>query len=774
VKEKFGVRPDQVIDVQALTGDSVDNIPGVKGIGIKTATPLVVEYESLEGIYENLDKIDRKAVRTKLENDKEQAFLSKELVTLKVDCPIEFDYDSYEFKNTKFDELDEFFAREGFRTLRRKWYERSGKASIDDFAPEATEEIDTIESTDTNYKLVNTKDEFEKLVSEFEKSEVISVDLETSALDKNTCDIVGFALSIKENTGYYVPVISEEEKVAIAPKDKSLFEQDEIDQDEFNRKLRAEKSLPIDYVIEKLKPILESEKIGKCGQNLKFDQYILMRYGVTIYPIVFDSMIASYVLNPDDKHNLDALSEQWLNYKPVSITSLIGEKKKDQKSMADLNPEDIADYGCEDADLALRLKNKMEEKLKGSSQEELAYNIEFPTISVLNRMEMQGVSIDTDALEELQAEISKRLDKLEEQIYEEAGHEFNINSPKQLSEIMFEEMGIPPVKKTKTGYSTNEQVLNQLAPAHPIADYVLDYRQLAKLLSTYVESLPRMVFDKTGKIHTTYNQAVASTGRLSSTDPNLQNIPIRSELGKQVRRAFVPSEGNVLMAADYSQIELRIMAHICGDEKMQKGFEEGVDIHAATAAVLNDIPQEEVTQDMRRIAKTVNFGIMYGLGAYGLADRLGISRTEAKDIIDNYKEKYAGIIKYMDETVESARAHGFAETLCGRRRYFKNINSKNRMLKTADERAAINMPIQGTASDMLKIAMIKIDKVMRDRKMKSKMILQVHDELVFDVVKSELDELKELVIENMSNALSLGSIPVVVDTGVGENWFVAH
>lgn len=774
VKEKFGVRPDQVIDVQALTGDSVDNIPGVKGIGIKTATPLVVEYESLEGIYENLNKIDRKAVRTKLENDKEQAFLSKELVTLKVDCPIEFDYDSYEFKNTKFDELDEFFAREGFRTLRRKWYERSGKASIDDFAPEATEEIDTIESTDTNYKLVNTKDEFEKLVSELEKSEVISVDLETSALDKNTCDIVGFALSIKENSGYYVPVISEEEKIAIAPKDKSLFEQDEIDQDEFNRKLRAEKSLPIDYVIEKLKPILESEKIGKCGQNLKFDQYILMRYGVTIFPIVFDSMIASYVLNPDDKHNLDALSEQWLNYKPVSITSLIGEKKKDQKSMADLNPEDISDYGCEDADLALRLKNKMEEKLKGSSQEELAYSIEFPTISVLNRMEMQGVSIDTDALEELQAEISKRLDKLEEQIYEEAGHEFNINSPKQLSEIMFEEMGIPPVKKTKTGYSTNEQVLNQLAPAHPIADYVLDYRQLAKLLSTYVESLPRMVFDKTGKIHTTYNQAVASTGRLSSTDPNLQNIPIRSELGKQVRRAFVPSEGNVLMAADYSQIELRIMAHICGDEKMQKGFEEGVDIHAATAAVLNDIPQEEVTQDMRRIAKTVNFGIMYGLGAYGLADRLGISRTEAKDIIDNYKEKYVGIIKYMDETVESARAKGFAETLCGRRRYFKNINSKNRMLKTADERAAINMPIQGTASDMLKIAMIKIDKVMRGRNMQSKMILQVHDELVFDVVKSELDELKELVIENMSNALSLGSIPVVVDTGVGENWFVAH
>ncbi len=775
VREKFGVRPDQVIDVQALIGDSVDNIPGVKGIGIKTAFPLIEKYDSLEGVYENIDEITSKSVKAKLIEHKEMAFLSKQLVTLKRDCPIEFNFDDYEFKNTKFEELDKFFAHEGFRTLRGKWFERSGKASID-ILPEVNEntELETIESIENDYKLVNTKEGLTNLIAEIEKHDVLSVDLETSGLNKNECDIVGIALSFKEKTGYYIPVIDDSELEEIKPQNKSLFEQEEIDETQFNRKLRADKSLPVKYVIDKLKPILENDKIGKCGQNIKFDQYILMRYDVLIAPIVFDSMIASYVLNPDEKLNLDALSEKWLGYKPVAIKSLIGEKKKDQKSMADLNPEDISDYACEDADLALQLKNKMEPSLKGGPQEKLAYEIEFPTITVLNKMEMCGVSIDTDALEELQAEISKRIDKLEEQIYDEAEEQFNINSPKQLSEIMFEKMGIPAVKKTKTGYSTNEQVLSQLATMHTIAELVLDYRQLSKLQSTYVESLPRMVFEGSDKIHTTYNQAVASTGRLSSTDPNLQNIPIRSDLGKKVRKAFIPSEGNILLAADYSQVELRIMAYICGDEKMLSGFINGDDIHAATAAVLNDIPQEEVTQDMRRIAKTVNFGIMYGLGAYGLAERLGISRGDAKDIIDNYKEKYHGIIKYMDDTVESSRIKGYAETLCSRRRYFPNINSSNRMLKNADERAAINMPIQGTASDMLKIAMISIDKEMTNRNLKSKMILQVHDELVFDVVQTELDELRDLVIEKMRTALPLGDVPVVVDTGTGANWFEAH
>lgn len=775
VREKFGVRPDQVIDVQALIGDSVDNIPGVKGIGIKTAFPLIEKYESLEGVYENIDEIRSKSVKAKLIEHKEMAFLSKQLVTLKKDCPIEFNFDEYVFKDTKFDELDKFFAHEGFRTLRSKWFDRSGKSSMSDMPIDNdSSELETIDSIDNNYRMVFTNQELVDLVAEIEKHDVLSVDLETSGLNKNECNIVGIALSFKEKTGYYIPVIDNSELELIKPENKSLFEQEEIDETQFNRKLRADKSLSVKYVIDMLRPILESDKIGKCGQNIKFDQYILMRYNVLIAPIVFDSMIASYVLNPDEKLNLDALSEKWLGYKPVSIKSLIGDKKKDQKSMADLDPEEVSEYACEDADLALRLKNKMEPSLLGTEQEKLAYEIEFPTITVLNKMEMAGVSIDTDALEDLQAEISKRIDKLEEQIYDEAEEQFNINSPKQLSEIMFEKMGIPAVKKTKTGYSTNEQVLSQLAPMHTIAEYVLDYRQLTKLQSTYVESLPRMVFEGTNKIHTTYNQAVASTGRLSSTDPNLQNIPIRSDLGKKVRKAFIPSEGNILLAADYSQVELRIMAFVCGDEKMLQGFINGDDIHAATAAVLNDIPQEDVTQDMRRIAKTVNFGIMYGLGAYGLAERLGISRGDAKDIIDNYKEKYHGIIKYMDDTVDSARIKGYAETLCGRRRYFPNINSSNKMLKNADERAAINMPIQGTASDMLKIAMINIDKEMTVREMKSKMILQVHDELVFDVVQSELDELRELVIEKMRTALPLGDVPVVVDTGTGINWFEAH
>lgn len=776
VKEKFGVRPDQVIDVQALIGDSVDNIPGVKGIGIKTAFPLIVEYGNLEGVYENIDEIKSKSVKQKLIEHKEMAFLSKKLVTLKRDCPIEFNFDEYEFKNTKFDELDNFLKEEGFRTLRGKWFERSGKASLGGITEKIGQDTDlnTIDSIEKDYRLVNSKEDLKKLVEEIKDYNVLSIDLETSGLNKNECDIVGIALSFKEKSGYYIAVIDDRELEEIKPQNKSLFEQEEIDENQFNRKLRADKSLPIKYVINLLKPILENEKIGKCGQNIKFDQYILMRYGVLVAPIVFDSMVASFVLNPDEKLNLDALSEKWLNYKPVSISTLIGEKKKDQKSMADLNPEDISDYACEDADLALQLKNKMEKLLLNSEQEKLAYQIEFPMITVLNRMEMAGVSIDTDALEELQAEISKRLDKLEELIYDEAEEQFNINSPKQLSEIMFEKMGIPAVKKTKTGNSTNEQVLSQLAPMFKIAEYVLDYRQLSKLQSTYVESLPRMVFEGTDKIHTTYNQTIASTGRLSSTDPNLQNIPIRSELGKKVRKAFIPSKGNILLAADYSQIELRIMAYICGDERMLQGFISGDDIHSATAAILNDIPQEQVTQDMRRIAKTVNFGIMYGLGAYGLAERLGISRGDAKEIIDNYKEKYHGIIKYMDDTVELTRKKGYAETLCGRRRYFPNINSSNRMLKTADERAAINMPIQGTASDMLKIAMINLDKEMIVRKMQSKMILQVHDELVFDVVPSELEELKELVIEKMSKALPLGDVPVVVDTGTGKNWFEAH
>lgn len=775
VREKFGVRPDQVIDVQALIGDSVDNIPGVKGIGIKTAFPLIEKYESLEGVYENLDEIKSKSVRAKLEEHKEMAFLSKQLVTLKIDCPIEFNFDEFEFKDTKFEKLDEFLAHEGFRTLRGKWFERSGKGSLS-VAPQFDEntELSTIESAENDYKMVNTIEDLDKLIAEIEKQDVLSVDLETSGLNKNESDIVGIALSFKEKTGYYIPVIANHELELIKPESNSLFAQDDIDENQINRKIRADKSLPIDDVVKKLKPILESEKIGKCGQNIKFDQYILMRYDVLIAPIVFDSMIASYVLNPDDKLNLDALSERWLGYKPVAIKSLIGEKKKDQKSMADLNPEDISDYACEDADLALQLKNILEPKLKGTEQEKLAYEIEFPTITVLNKMEMAGVNIDTDALEELQALISKRIDKLEEDIYDEAEDQFNINSPKQLSEIMFEKMGIPAVKKTKTGYSTNEQVLSQLAPMHRIAELVLEYRQLSKLQSTYVESLPRMVFEGSDKIHTTYNQAVASTGRLSSTDPNLQNIPIRSDLGKQVRKAFIPSEGNVLLAADYSQVELRIMAYICGDEKMLQGFINGDDIHAATAAVLNDIPQEEVTQDMRRIAKTVNFGIMYGLGAFGLAERLGLSRGDAKGIIDNYKEKYHGIIKYMDDTVDSTRLKGYAETLSGRRRYFPNLNSSNRMLKNSDERAAINMPIQGTASDMLKIAMINIDAEMTKRKLKSKMILQVHDELVFDVVPTELDELRELVINKMQTALPLGDVPVVVDTGTGINWFEAH
>lgn len=782
VMDKFGVKPDQVIDVQALMGDSVDNIPGVKGIGEKTAIPLIVEFGSIENLYENLDKVSSKSVRDKLENNKKEAFLSKELVTLKRDMKIEFKIEDYKSKDTNFDELDKLFENLGFRTLRKKWFEKSPKSKnisedkIIEHISKESEDYDTIENSEKSYSLINDKKSFLELIDAIRNEKLLSFDLETSSLDKNHTDIVGIALATKPGKAFYISVISDKELAKINPKDKSLFEETEIDKDEFNRKLRAEKSLPIDFVIDKLKPILENDNIGKCGQNIKFDQYIIRRYGVNLNPIEFDSMLASYILDPDEKHNLDELSKKWLNYSPVSISTLIGEKKKTQKSMADLNPEDISEYACEDADLVLKLRDKMLPELKKEEKLfKLAKEIEFPLINVLNTMEMNGIAVDDAALKELDKEIAEKLKILEKEIYEEAGAEFNIDSPKQLSHILFEKLMIPPIKKTKSGYSTDVQVLQELASTYEIADYILEYRQLAKLSSTYVKSLPKMVNSATNRIHTTFNQTIASTGRLSSVDPNLQNIPIRTDMGKKVRKVFVPGiKDNIILSADYSQVELRIMAYISQDKKMIDSFKDNLDIHAATSTQLFGVKLDEVTADMRRIAKTVNFGIMYGLGAFGLAQRLGMSRTEAKEIIDNYKKEYPGIQEYMDITVKFAQENGYAETLLGRRRYFKNINNNNRMLKTADERAAINMPIQGTASDMMKIAMININRKMKDENYRSLMMLQVHDELVFEVYPDELNSLKDMVKNEMKNALSLGEVPVVVDTGEGINWFVAH
>ena len=524
-----------------------------------------------------------------------------------------------------------------------------------------------------------------------------------------------------------------------------------------------------------LKPIFENQEIGKCGQNIKFDAFILKRYGIDLEPIVFDTMIASYILSPDEQHNLDALSKKWLNYTPIPISTLIGEKKNKQISMKDLNPQEISDYACEDADLALKLKNILEEELKKQNLIDLATKIEFPLIKVLTQMEFNGIAIDKEFLNQYSLELKKEAADLTQKIYKEAGTEFNIDSPKQLQHILFEKMLLNPIKKTKTGYSTDVQVLTELAQTEPIAQMILDYRQIMKLNSTYVEALPKLINKKTRRIHTTYNQTIASTGRLSSTDPNLQNIPIRTEMGSKVRQAFIPGQPeNYILSADYSQIELRIMAYYSKDEHLIKAFQDGLDIHSATASILFDKTIEQIDSNMRRIAKTVNFGIMYGLGSYGLAQRLGISRTEAIEIINNYFKKYPGIKKYMDNTIAFTQKNGFAETIFGRRRYFPDINSSNYTLRTAAERAAINMPIQGTASDLIKLAMIKIHNTMKKNNLKSLMMLQVHDELVFEVFPEELETMKNLVKTNMETAVSLGDIPILVDIGIGKNWFEAH
>ena len=780
VYEKFGVEPEQVIDVLALIGDSSDNIPGVKGIGEKTAIPLIQKYGSVENLYKHIDEIDKPAVKKKLLEGKENAMLAKFLVTIKTDVPLDEKLDDLHKGTPDFRALDKFFADAGFFTIRKHWAEKGllEGVSLDvSSAPEKQTE-NNINNTKHNYIHVENKDVFRQMLDYLKRKKVISVDLETSSLDRLNCDIVGIAMCAEPNKAYYIPVYNdkkEQGKDSEAFSGDSLFGGIEEKDSQSKGNKYKEQSLPLSFVLEELRPLLEGKEYGKIGQNIKFDTFILSRFGIEVSPVTFDTMIASYLLNPDESHNLDRLSQKWLNYNPIPISSLIGEKKSEQKSMQDIEPTKITEYAGEDADLAFRLYEILKEELKKENLLKLAEEIEFPLIEVLTRMERNGIALDTKMLKELSVKINEKLEELSKKIFDEAGEEFNVDSTKQLAEIMFNKMQIPAGKKTKTGYSTNVQVLTELAPFYPIAEYVLEYRKLKKLITTYIDSLPKLISQETGRIHTTYNQTIASTGRLSSTDPNLQNIPVRSELGKEIRKAFIAGRPDTLiLSADYSQIELRIMAYISGDKNLIESFRKGLDIHSATAAVLFDKSLEEVDSDMRRVAKTVNFGIMYGLGAFGLAQRLGITRTEGKEIIKNYFDKYPGIKDYIDKTIKFVEQHGYAETLLGRRRYFKNINSKNHNLKTADERAAINLPIQGTASDMMKIAMINVDKEMRRLGLKSLMLLQVHDELVFEALKSEIDKLTALVVKEVENALSLGDVPVVVDTGTGINWLEAH
>lgn len=793
VHTKFGVAPEQVIDVLALIGDASDNVPGVKGIGEKTAIPLIQQYGSLEGVYDHLPEL-KDSVRKKLEADHDMAFLSKELVTIDTNVPVTQTLEDFVRKEPQAEALKEFFLSLGFRTIVGKFLVgsspelASGKKSNDAPSTQASATpLKTLKDLPHSYILADTREKVSAMALELQASPMLAFDTETDGLNAMTCHLVGLSFCGAEGRAFYVPMAAFS-AIPEAAATESV-QSDNLQTDLFSSAplpaktpTQASAPTPQEWIFpEALAPIkhlLENPNLPKCGQNAKFDTLILKRYGIEVAPIGFDTMLASYTLNSDMLHGMDALAQRWLQYAPIPISALIGEKKKDQISMTDVPVERVAEYAAEDADVTFRLYNKLHEQLQQDQLQDFAERVEFPMVEVLTEMEFNGIAIDSEALGNISALIRVETEALKRKIWEDAGGEFNVDSPKQLGEILFDKMQIPPVKKTKTGYSTDSSVLEELSSEHPIAERVLEYRQLAKLQSTYVESLPRQVNPYTGRIHTTYNPTIASTGRLSSTDPNLQNIPIRTELGREIRKAFIADTRQnpdmKLLSADYSQIELRIMAYICKDETLLSAFQQGLDVHAATASVLFGVRVEDVDRDMRRIAKTVNFGVMYGLGAFGLAQRLKIGRGEGKTIIDNYFAKYPRIKEYIDGTIESTRKNGFATTLLGRRKYYPGITSANRVDRTAAERAAINMPIQGTAAEMMKLAMTTIHREMKRLGFKSKMLLQIHDELVFEMHPSERETLPALVKTCMEGSLSLGEVPVVVEMGVGGNWAEAH
>lgn len=768
VKEKMGVYPEQIIDLLALIGDASDNIPGVKGIGEKTAQPLIEKYGTVDNLYASIDDIERETVKKKLIEGKESAILSKELVTIHTEVPLPLSLHECIPMQPNPSEIDALFSLLQFNTLRRKWAERTSGQINAVNREESNPLFANVSSRDHDYVLISDDLSFKLMMHELKAAKRICFDLETTSLDTMNCAIVGFAISVKPGKAFFV--LTNDRDCVQDTFGESLFDIPEQSTESTHKQMSALNAMEVATA---LKPILEDASIEKVAQHGKFDALILKRYGITVHPLSFDPMLASYVLNPDTPHGMDALAKTWMKYEPIPITALIGEKK--QGSMRDVEPLKLMEYAAEDADITLALADCLQEELKKSSQLEFAKTVEFPLSEVLVEMEYNGVSIDLQALSSISVHIREEVSKLKEKIYEAAGTDtFNIDSPKQVGEILFERLSLPAPKKTKTGYSTDVSVLSELSEDYPIAGYILEHRQLQKLQSTYVESLPKMVNPNTGRIHTTYNQTIAGTGRLSSTEPNLQNIPIRTSLGREIRKAFVPKSGNILLSADYSQIELRVMAHVCNDETLTHAFLHGHDIHSATAAALFGIGIEDVTSDQRRIAKTVNFGIMYGQGSFGLARQLSISRTEAKEIIDQYFLRYPNIKMYIDQTIEKAKKQGYVETLLGRRRYFPALESNNQSIRQGAERAAINMPIQGTAADMMKIAMINIHARMKKEDVKSLMILQIHDELVFDAIKDEVEYLRDLVKEEMESALPLGQVPVLVETGTGSNWEEAH
>jgi DNA polymerase-1 len=757
VIDELGFEPKYMIDYLAMIGDSSDDIPGVAGIGPKGAVPLIQKYGTIESIYNNINEIDKAGVKKKLEAGKDSAFLSKDLATIHCEVPINFDFEHARFADPDFEKVKEILFELEFKTIYSKLMKLykidSTISNTDSEGNLSNEEIKSFDKSRVNYKLIIKENDARKLAAKLLESDLFVFDTETDNLNTFDVNIAGVAFCIQQSEAFFV---------AINP-----YDEDDLFATKTSDRLQVSTFKKI------FKKVFENESIRKICQNGKYDIAVLRSIGIEVNNFYFDTMLASYILDPDQKHGMDDLSEKYLNYTPIPLSSLIGEKK-DPTKIFDVDLNSLSEYSAEDADITYQLYQILDKEIKKQGVDKVAYEIEFPLVPVLEEMEFEGIKIDIKALKLFSSDLQILLDNYTSEIYRSAGKEFNINSPKQLQEILFDNLNLATGRKTKTGFSTDARALENLRGEHEIIDYILNYRQVAKLKSTYADALPNLINKKTGRVHTTFNQTIASTGRLSSIDPNLQNIPIRTEMGKEIRKAFVPrDENHLILSADYSQIELRIMASICGDEGLIKAFSEGEDIHRSTAALVFQVDPQEVTPDMRRKAKEVNFGILYGIGAFGLKTRLGISQAHAKDIINTYFKTFKRVREFMDNSVRFAQENGFAETLMKRRRYLKNINSNNRVVRQFEERVAINMPIQGTAADMIKLAMINIHHELKNRNAKSKMILQVHDELVFDVHKEEVDELIPVIKNLMEKSLPL-KVPVVVDTGIGKNWLDAH
>ena len=758
VKAKFNIQsPTQVIDMLGLMGDASDNIPGCPGVGEKTAQKLIAQFGSIENLLANTDQL-KGSIKTKVETNREQIEFSKFLATIKTDVPIALDMDALKRETPNEEALRKIFEEMEFRTLMERVFKNEKKTTPTPAAPQAdlfgffadenTDEIKNsnltrLEDLSYDYQLIDTEEKRQELLQKILTKEIFSLDTETTGTDPITAKLVGMSFAYAENQAFYVPVPAEREE---AQKIVNLF-----------------------------KPVFENPKTLKVGQNIKYDMLVLSNYGVEIGGPMFDTMIAHYILQPELRHGMDYLAEIYLKYETIKIEELIGAKGKNQKNMRDLPPSDVYKYACEDADVTLKLKHVLEKELETSNAKPLFEEIEMPLVPVLAYMERNGVRIDTDALKETSKHFTARMNQIEAEVHQLAGVEFNIASPKQVGEVLFDRLKIvDKAKKTKTGqYVTSEEVLESLRGKHEIVGKILEHRGLKKLLGTYIDALPQLINPHTGRIHTSFNQTVTATGRLSSSNPNLQNIPIRNEDGKEIRKAFIPDDGCEFFSADYSQIELRIMAHLSGDPHMIEAFQKGQDIHAATAAKIYKIDLSQVTREQRSKAKTANFGIIYGISVFGLAERLNVDRKEAKELIDGYFQNYPHVKEYMDESIRSAREKGYIETIFKRRRYLPDINSHNAVVRGYAERNAINAPIQGSAADIIKVAMIRIYRRFKEEGLQSKMILQVHDELNFSVVPSEREKVEQIVISEMESAYKMKA-PLQADCGWGKNWLEAH